>query len=293
MAALLARLPVGAGKRGGVIAGAGEDDCALVRPSGAKHWQLLKTDCVIEGVHFAPDTPPEAIGWKALCRPLSDIAASGGKPEFALVTLALPGSAAVEYATGIYAGIGRAAGEFGVEVVGGEKARSPGPWVVSVCLTGRVRRDRAVTRVGGRVGDRLYVTGRLGVSFGSGRHLTFRPRLAEARWLTRNFPVRAMMDLSDGLASDLPRMARASGTGFQIDPGRLPLSEGCTVAQALGDGEDYELLFAVNPRHAAKLERDWNKRWPDVSLTGIGALAAAGIGAGLEAERGFDHFQPR
>ena len=86
-----------------------------------------------------------------------------------------------------------------------------------------------------------------------------------------------MMDLSDGLASDLPRMAGASGTGFEIDPGRLPRSEGCTVAQALGDGEDYELLFAVGPQHAAKLERDWRKRWPDVPLTAIGVLAAPGI----------------
>ncbi len=288
VAELLAQLPASVGC--GVIAGAG-DDCAIVRPAGAKRWQLLKTDCVIEGVHFPADTPPEAIGWKALCRPLSDIAAMGGKPAYALVTLALPGSASVEYATGIYAGIGRAAREFGVEVVGGETARSPGPCFLSVTLTGSVRRDRAVTRAGGRPGDRLFVTGRLGGSFASGRHLHFRPRLAEARWLVARFPVRAMMDLSDGLAADLPRMAEAGGTGFAVDAGCLPCSEGCTVAQALGDGEDYELLFAIGPKHAAKLERAWKKRWPEVPLTGIGSLVDRGTAAGLEAVRGYDHFK--
>ncbi len=287
VAALLAQLPSGAGR--GVVAGAG-DDCAVVRPAGARRWQLLKTDCVIEGVHFTPDTAPEDIGWKALCRPLSDIAAMGGKPAYALVTLALPGSAAVEFATGIYAGLGRAAREYGVEVVGGETARSPGPCFLSVVLTGSVRRGRVLTRAGGRPGDRLFVTGWLGGSFASGRHLRFRPRLAEARWLAARFPVRAMMDLSDGLAADLPRMAAASGTGFEVEAGRLPCTDGCTVAQALGDGEDYELLFAIGSRHAAKLERAWKERWPDVPLTGIGTLSDRGIATGVEGSRGYDHF---
>ena len=99
-----------------------------------------------------------------------------------------------------------------------------------------------------------------------------------------------MMDLSDGLASDLPRMARASGTGFDVDPGLLPCSEGCTVAQALGDGEDYELLFAVGSGHAAKLERDWKARWPAVPLTGIGMLIGQETNSGLDETRGYTHF---
>ena len=290
VAALLAQLPVDGGR--GVIAGAG-DDCAVVRPVGAKCWQLLKTDCVIEGVHFTPDTPPEAVGWKALCRPLSDIAAMGGKPRHALVTLALPGSARVDHATGVYAGIGRAAREFGVTVVGGETARTPGPCFLSVVVTGGVRRERAVSRAGGRPGDQLFVTGRLGGSFASGRHLCFRPRLAEARWLVARFPIRAMMDLSDGVAADLPRMAAASGTGFLVNPKLLPCHEGCTVAQALGDGEDYELLFAIGSKQAAGLESAWKNRWPDVPLTTIGELAQSGTQAGLEIVRGYDHFGSR
>lgn len=288
VAALLAQLPGGPGR--GVVAGAGQDDCAVVRVAGAKRWQLLKTDCVIEGVHFSPATAPRAVGWKALCRPLSDLAATGGKPAHALVTLALRGDVPVEWAAQVYEGIAQAAAEYGVVVVGGETARTPGPCWLSVCLTGGVRRGKAVTRGGGRVGDRLYVTGRLGGSFASGRHLAFRPRLAEARWLVKNFPVRAMMDLSDGLAADLPRMARASGTGFVVDPGQVPRAEGCTVAQALGDGEDYELLFAVGPKHVDRLEHAWKERWPAVPLTGVGEFSEVDVAVGLEAGRGYDHF---
>jgi thiamine-monophosphate kinase len=288
VAALLAQLP----PTGPGVETPPGDDCAVVRPTRGGRRQLLKTDCVIEGVHFAPDTAPELIGWKALCRPLSDIAAMGGRPVYALITLALSGETPLERARGIYAGIGRAAREFGVEVVGGETARSPGPCFISVCLTGEVLRGRCASRSGGRPGDRLYVTGRLGGSFESGRHLTFRPRLEEGRWLARRFPIRAMMDLSDGLGADLPRLARLSGTGFSIDRPALPCSPGCAAEQALNDGEDYELLFALGPRHAVRLERAWRRKFPDVSLTAIGQLTAPGEGDPLAAG-GFDHFVKR
>ena len=272
-----------------VHTGAG-DDCAVVRPPGAGQWQLLKTDCVIEGVHFASGTPPARIGWKALCRPLSDIAAMGGKPEHALVTLALSAESTLAFARGIYTGIGRAAREFGVTVVGGETARSPGPCFISVCVTGSVARRRCIPRSGGRAGDRLYVTGRLGGSFQSGRHYSFRPRLEEGRWLAAKFPVRAMMDISDGLAADLPRLALASGTGFELRRDALPRAPGCSVEQALGDGEDYELLFAIGRRTASRLENRWPRKFPRLALTCVGQLAAAGENTGLEAVHGYDHF---
>jgi thiamine-monophosphate kinase len=99
-----------------------------------------------------------------------------------------------------------------------------------------------------------------------------------------------MMDVSDGLASDLPRLARSGGTGFFVDPARLPRRRGATLAQALGDGEDFELLFAVAPREADRLEKVWRKRWPKVRLTRIGRLAAAGTREGLGRARGYDHF---
>ncbi len=287
--ALLTQLPA-AGRAEGVQAGAGQDDCAVVRSPKGKHWQLLKTDCVIEGVHFAANAAPEQVGWKALCRPLSDIAATGGKPVHALVTFGLKRRATLAWAMGVYAGIAQAAREFEVTVVGGETASTPGPSFLSICVTGTVRRDRCVTRDGGRSGDVLYVTGTLGGSLPSGRHLTFRPRLDEAHWLTTHFPIHAMMDLSDGLAADLPRMARASGTGFVLEREHLPVTTGCTVEQALSDGEDYELLFASSPRKANKLEKAWQQTFPHVKLTAIGKLGTPSESIGLESASGYDHF---
>ncbi len=292
VAALLAQLP-SVRRKDGVHTGAGQDDCAVVRPAKHKHWQLLKTDCIIEGVHFAPEATPEQIGWKALCRPLSDLAATGGKPAYALVTLGLNRHATLAWATGVYAGIACAAREFEVAVVGGETASTPGPSFLSVCLTGTVKCRRCVTRGGGQPGDALYVTGTLGGSLPSGRHLTFRPRLDEARWLTEHFSVHAMMDLSDGLAADLPRMARASGTGFRLERVRVPVTEGCTVEQALSDGEDYELLFALSPRAANRLEKSWADQFPVLPLTAIGRLDEPSTLAGLESIGGYDHFVGR
>ena len=171
------------------------------------------------------------------------------------MTFAVNAQRPLEWATGVYAGIGEAAAEYGVTVVGGETAASPGPCFLSVCLTGSVRPDRCITRSGGKPRDALYVTGTLGGSFASGKHLRFQPRLKEARWLARHFPVHAMMDLSDGLASDLPRLARASGTGYALDRSALPLAPQCSSARAVADGEDYELLFAVPPQAIRRLEK--------------------------------------
>ena len=293
VAALLACLPADVRAGDGVIIGAG-DDCAVVRlPGEAGQLQLLKTDCVIEGVHYPPDTSPERVGWKALCRPLSDIAAMGGRPLHALVTLALPGSATLAYARAIYTGLGCAAERFGVRIVGGETARSPTAAFVSVALTGTPGPGGTVVRSGGEPGHVVYVTGRLGGSFASGKHLDFVPRLAEAQWLVSRFPVSAMMDLSDGLGRDLPRLAAASGTGYALDAVKLPVTSGCSVAQALGDGEDYELLFTVVPSVSATLEGGWRERWPALELTRIGVLSAPSRRSGLEPGTGFDHFARR
>lgn len=281
------------GPRSDVFIGAAEgDDCAILRaPGEPDRWRLLKTDCVIEGIHFAPDAEPERVGWKALCRVVSDFAAMGGaEPAHALVTVALRRETPLAYARGLYAGLGRAGEAFGVRIVGGETARSPGPAFLSVALAGTVPRRRCVRRGGGRAGDALFVTGQLGGSFASGRHLDFTPRLREARWLTARFPVHAMMDLSDGLGADLPRLARASRTGFRLEPGRLPLAPGCDATSALNDGEDYELLFALAPRHAETLTAGWAREFPDLPLSRVGELTAPGAGGGTGAS-GFDHFR--
>ena len=257
------------------------DDCAVLGGRSDAVWTLLKTDCVIEGVHFTPETEPRRVGWKALARAVSDIAAMGGLPEAALVTVALRPSMEVAEAEALYEGIKKCARKFRIAVAGGETARSPGPTFVSVALTGRVERKRCVLRSGGRPGDILFVTGRLGGSL-SGKHLDFMPRLNEARWLTEHFRVRAMMDVSDGLGADLPRLANASECAFEL--GEIPCSPGCSREDALRDGEDFELLLAIGPRDAARLEREWPFR--GLPLTRIGRLTE---GVSCPAH-GFDHF---
>jgi thiamine-monophosphate kinase len=262
------------------------DDCALVR--FGQNLQLLKTDCVVEGIHFLPETPGRAVGWKALCRVISDIAAMGGDPLDAVITVAISPDRELGWLTDLYAGLNEAAAKYGVNLVGGETSRSPGPVFVSVALTGKIEKERLVVRSGGKIGDRLYVTGGLGGSL-QGKHLSFEPRLAESRWLTQNFKLHAMIDLSDGLGSDLPRLAKASGTGFEIDFSALPKNAGCSPEQALTDGEDYELLFAVSDEDGAKLEAEWIKAFPEVPLTRIGRLTERN-GDPLS-QTGYDHFR--
>ena len=284
---LTRRLPVG--RR--VIAAAG-DDCAAVRVPGGRELQLLKTDCLVEDVHFRRAHRPEQVGWKALCRAISDIGACGGKPDAALVTVAAPGDLPAAYLEGIYRGLARAARRFGVSIVGGETARSPGAFFLSIALTGWVKPARLVRRSGGRAGDALFVTGRLGGSFGAdgcGRHLGFTPRVAEGRWLAKNFTIHAMMDLSDGLGADLPRLADASRRGYAIELEAIPRHRGCTTAQAVGDGEDYELLFAVAAANVDALTAAWRVKFPRLALTRIGTLTAK-RGDRTPLAPGYTHF---
>lgn len=255
-----------------VVLAAG-DDCAVVKSLHQDDLELLKTDCIVEGIHFTTASPPALVGWKAMARPLSDFAAMSGVPRFALVTLIVPAERSLDWTKKIYRGLEKASRTFGVAIVGGETSNTRGPAVISVSLTGLVEQSRCVSRAGGKAKDELFVTGRLGGSL-LGRHLKFTPRIDEARWLTKHFPIHAMMDLSDGLGADLPRLARGSGVGFEVDENAVPRHRGCSVRQAIGDGEDYELLFAVSPKVSAELQRRWRKRWP-LELTRIGRLTKA------------------
>ncbi|HWM25361.1 MAG TPA: thiamine-phosphate kinase [Chthoniobacterales bacterium] len=253
-----------------VVIGPG-DDCAVVRSSGRDTLLLLKTDCVVEGIHFTNRSSPAWIGWKAMARPLSDFAAMSGVPRFALVTLIVPAERTLDWIKKIYRGLEKAARTFQVAIVGGETSNIKGPAVISVSLSGFAEKSRWVGRGGAKAGDELFVTGRLGGSL-RGRHLKFMPRIEEARWLTKHFSIHAMMDLSDGLGADLPRLARASGVGFELDEAALPLSPGCGMEQAISDGEDYELLFAISPQDSGNLKRKWRRRFPQLPLTRIGHL---------------------
>jgi len=267
LSSLLRGLPVS--RR--VIAAAG-DDCAVVKFRGAKHLLVLKTDCVVEKIHFAPATDPNLVGWKAMMRPLSDFAAISAVPQFALVALVVPATRSTMWVKKLYRGLRRAAAGFEVSIVGGETSATRGPAVISVSITGFVEKGRWISRTGGKKSDDLFVTGRLGGSL-RGRHLRFVPRINESRWLTKNFRVHAMMDLSDGLGADLPRLAKANKLEFKIDREKLPLAPGAKIDNAISDGEDYELLIAISRRDRERLERAWRKKFPKVPLTQIGCLA--------------------
>jgi thiamine-monophosphate kinase len=265
---ILLDLPRGRARK--VFAGTG-DDCAIVEIPGSKKYLVLKTDCVVEGVHFAHGTNASDVGWKAMMRPLSDFAAASAVPQFSLITLIVPHQTSVAWVRGLYRGLRQAANRCEVSIVGGETSNTPGPIAISVTVIGFVEKARAASRRGGRPGDELFVTGRLGGALKQ-KHLKFLPRIAESRWLTKNFSIHAMMDLSDGLGGDLPRLARASKVGFDIQLENLPVAPGATIDNAISEGEDYELLFAISPRQRTRLEREWRRKFPKLSLTRIGSL---------------------
>jgi thiamine-monophosphate kinase len=286
---LLDQLLPGLPRNAGVVLGAG-DDCAIVESGKLGLLHLLKTDCLVEEIHFARRTPPGLVGWKAMARPLSDFAAMSGVPRFALVTLIVPTIKTISWVRQLYRGIEKAARAFDVAIVGGETSDIKGPVVISVSVTGFVEKKRWVGRAGGKAGDDLFVTGRLGGSL-RGHHLKFVPRIEESRWLTKNFRVHAMMDLSDGLGADLPRLARTSRVGFEVDEAALPLNRGCTIRQAISDGEDYELLFAISAKDSRSLLSRWQRKFPKVPLTRIGKLISA-FGIRHSAfPKGYVHFQ--
>jgi thiamine-monophosphate kinase len=176
-----------------------------------------------------------------------------------------------------------------VRIVGGETSNTPGPIAIAVTVIGFVEKPRALSRRGGKPGDDLFVTGHLGGAL-KRKHLQFVARIAESRWLTKNFSIHAMMDLSDGLGADLPRLARASKVGFDIQLQDLPLARGATIDDAVSEGEDYELLFAISPRDRNRLERKWRRRFPNSELTRIGSLNRKSQ-QNRKLPRGYIHFQ--
>jgi thiamine-monophosphate kinase len=271
------------------FAGAG-DDCAIVQIADAQNLLVLKTDCVVEGVHFVRKAKASHVGWKAMMRPLSDFAAASAMPRFALITLIAPQETEVAWVMELYRGLRKSAEHFDVSIVGGETSSIPGPIAISVTVIGFVERNRAVSRRGGKPGDDLFVTGWLGGAVKQ-RHLKFVPRIVESRWLTRNFCIHAMMDLSDGLGADLPRLARASKVGFNIDVESLPVAHGANVSAAISEGEDYELLFAISPRDGIHLARAWRRKFPKLSLTRIGSLSRKAKSEKGKLPLGYIHFQ--
>lgn len=281
---LIAKLTRSAPTNGAVVTGAG-DDCAVLDLGAPDTLVLFKTDAVVEGIHFTSDTPPEKVGRKALARCLSDVAAMGGAPTAALVTLGLPKNFDADVIQRVYGGLNSLAEKYGVALVGGETTTNPGRILISISLLGVVPRGRQVLRAGAHVGDAIFVTGELGGSL-AGKHLDFEPRLAEGQWLANHFQIHAMLDVSDGVAGDLRHILDASGVGACLLKSALPVSRAAKLqaregAQAkpaalaaLTDGEDFELLFTVASRDAVKLLDAWRKEFPRVKLTCIGRIVA-------------------
>ncbi len=266
------------------------DDCAVLSQADFTLTDLLlKTDAMIEGIHFTQEMPARAIGWKAIARVSSDFAAMGGQPNSFMVTVALPASTSLAWIEEVYQGMADCMHAFGGKLVGGETSRMPlgAPCVFSISALGTVPENRAMLRSTAKPDDVIFVTGKLGGSF-AGKHLSFSPRIEHGRWLLDHFRVTAMMDLSDGIAKDLPRMAQASDCGFQLDLTAIPLTTGCGLNEALHDGEDYELLLAVAPSDAGNLLEVWGVRFPELPLTRIGHFVKAGSGDVLSG--GWDHF---
>lgn len=261
------------------------DDCAVLDLGVPGKDLLFKTDAVVEGVHFTKKTPPDKVGHKAIARCLSDIAAMGGTPHSALITIALPKNYDPEVAKAVYRGLGKTAQKYGVRVVGGETTTNPDCLLISIAMLGTVPAGKAILRSGAKSGDAIFVTGNLGGSL-SGRHLEFEPRLTEANWLREKFDVHAMIDLSDGLAGDLRHILKASHVGAELLGTAVPISQAAKelsraessakppLLAALTDGEDFELLFTVASKDAVAVLDKWKQRFPELEISCVGRITA-------------------
>ena len=222
-----------------ISTGAG-DDCAVINIPG-KNQLLAAADQVIENIHFLPETSPEDAGKKLMNRNLSDIAAMGGAPLTALLTIAANGKDD-EFIERFISGAARAGMVFDVPVCGGDTAALDGKgFCATLTILGEVPCGKAVLRSGAQPGDFVYVTGCIGNSFYSGHHLNFTPRLKEGAFLRDH--ASAMLDISDGLLLDAMRLAESSQVSLMLDLESVPLRSGAAVPDAFSDGEDYELLF--------------------------------------------------
>jgi thiamine-monophosphate kinase len=249
------------------------DDCAILdlglsvvggKPATVGEL-LVTTDMLMDGRHFRLEQDgAEAVGYKAMGVNVSDIAAMAGIPRAAVVAVALPRRSAMEVARGLHAGMRALADRHGVELVGGDTNAWDGPLVIAVTVLGEATERGAVMRSGARPGDVVLVTGPLGGSLASGRHLRPAPRVDEALELNRVATIHAMIDLSDGLSSDLAHILDESGgLGAILDAGAIPVHDDArhlvdddgpaALDHALNDGEDFELCLTVAPEDALRL----------------------------------------
>ncbi|NTU69155.1 MAG: thiamine-phosphate kinase [Chlorobiaceae bacterium] len=317
------------------------DDCAVYR-TGGPSVQVATTDLLVEQVHFdLLTTPMHHLGSKAISVNVSDVCAMNALPEYALVSIAVPRSVPVEMVEQLYSGMAHAASRYGLAIAGGDTSSSPSGLVISVTMTGKVAEERLTFRKGARPGDMVCVSGRLGGS-AAGLKLLMRERAIMLDLLRNNEPydkevmaelhdyseairchllpearvdlVRffhesgivptSMIDVSDGLTSDLRHICRRSGVGAHIDEGRIPiLAEARTIADELQDdalawalagGEDYQLLFTLPKERYGDIEGN-----REISVLGEimpeeeGMLLTDLFGMTIDLDEstgGFDHF---
>lgn len=308
-----------------VVVGLG-DDAALLRTDGDK-LLIVTTDLLVEGTHFRRDIiDPYSLGWKSVAVNISDIAAMGGVPTWAFVSIALP-DMDVSFVEALYEGMNAVSSKFGSRIIGGDTNRVNGNIVINVTQLGQIEEDRAALRKTAKPGDRILVTSTLGDSLAGfklldrlglesaqrdntqavERHIRPVPRIPEARAAVETGAVHAMMDISDGLAIDLGKMCEASGVGAKIYADRLPISSALrAAADALGldpvslaasGGEDYELLFAAAPSDAETLahtiEDTTGTAVSDIGefVEGTGAILLQQDGQETPLRAGWTHFE--
>jgi len=239
-----------------VVKGIG-DDCAVLE-NGRDKYLLWTCDMIVEGVDFTSRDERGLVGRKALAICLSDIASCGGIPQHALVALGLPPKTRVEEVDRIYEGLNKIAEKFKVNIVGGDISKAP-KLTIAVSLLGEVEKKKLVLRSGAKTGDIIFVTGSFGGSL-KGKHLSFIPRLKEARALVNKFQINAMIDVSDGLLQDLGHILEQSKVGAVVYEDLIPISPWAgELKNALRDGEDFELIFTVSLKDARKIK----KRYPE------------------------------
>jgi len=233
-----------------VIKGSG-DDCAVLE-FDKNRYQLFTCDMLIENTDFRFKDSPYLIGRKAIAASISDIASCAGLPRYCLVALGIPTNTSVEFIDRLIKGMLSLARKYNINIVGGDLSRGR-LLTIDVSMLGFVEKRNLVLRSGARIGDIIFVSGKLGGSI-LGKHLKFTPRLKEARFLVNNFKVNSLIDISDGLAADLGHILEQSRVGAVIYEDLIPLSNQARgLKDALYMGEDFELLFTLSRRHARKL----------------------------------------
>lgn len=270
----------------GIILGPG-DDCALWKPSSPEREVVLKVDSMVSGRHFKESDEPRSVGYKAVSRVVSDFAAMGAEPKVVLISAGVPLGFQNDWMEELYLGVSSVCQQWGMAIAGGETTNAE-PFWVSITGVGEVAAASAAKRTGAQPGDLIFTTGELGGSFPD-RHLSFLPRLREGQWLVKNEMVTAMIDLSDGLGKDLPRLASMSSVSFRVNTPSLPRHRDCSISEAVNDGEDYELLFTVEPDSVTSLNKKWS--FP-TRLTCIGEILEGTIPPQCDGVdfKGFDHF---